>query len=78
MAIERKNSNFTGTTKENSRKKEFEYPSPDICALIARGEKTAEFGCPMFAEVGVRYCSCSSEGEGGYICEYAIQHEEKK
>lgn len=50
----------------------FVYPSSEECALIARGEASAEFGCPHVAHNGTPYCSCQ-HGLDSYICEYAVQ-----
>lgn len=69
----KESSNFGGIhypTKDNP--KHFEHPSPDVCSLIARGEASAEFGCPDFAKVGVPYCPCQHE-LGSYVCEFAVK-----
>lgn len=73
MANATESSNFVGIhypTEDNP--KCFEYPSPDICSLIASGEASAEFGCPDYARVGVPYCSCR-HGLDSYDCEFAVK-----
>ena len=73
MANATESSNFVGIhypTEDNP--KCFEYPSPDICSLIASGEASAEFGCPDYARVGVPYCSCQ-HGLDSYDCKFAVK-----
>ncbi len=68
----KESSNFVGVhhPTENNPKL-FEYPSSEVCSLIASGEVSAEFGCPKCVQEGVCYCSCS-HGLDSCICEYAI------
>ncbi len=48
----------------------FEYPSPDVCALLSSGQESNECGCPYSAKLGHPFQSCS-HGLDSYVCEHA-------
>ena len=49
----------------------FTYPSKEDCSLIS-DEQSPEFGCPMCAQKGNPYQSCS-HGLDSYVCENAVK-----
>lgn len=48
----------------------YEYPSSDVCTLVASGNADNELGCPFLAQAGHPYNSCS-HGLDSYVCEFA-------
>ncbi len=69
----KESSNFVGVHRPTEGNPNyFEYPSDKECSLIASGEASAEFGCPLSAQRGEPYSSCS-QGLDSYICQFAIK-----